>query len=181
MSAESTLTAEVVAEAPAGGLSGLGININIFAAQLVNVLVIFFVLRKWAFKPLVDRLEERRLRVEKSEADAKEADRRLVQSVQEGDRLRVEGERAAQAIREAAIADGERLAHETTDRARAQVEDMVLQGKATLIRDHEQMMREARADMAKLAVAGATAILKEGVDRKMAEKLAAEAIERISV
>lgn len=179
--AESNLTAEVVQEAPAGGLSGLGINLNIFTAQLLNVLVIFLVLRKWAFKPLVEKLEERRVRVEKAEADAKEADRRLAHSVQEGDRLRMEADRAAQAIREAAVTDGDRLARESADRARAQVEEMVRQGKATLARDHEQMMREARADMAKLAVAGATAILKHGVDKKMAEQLATDAVERVSV
>ncbi len=164
----------------AGGLSGLGINAHVFLAQLFNVLIIFLVLRQWAFKPLLKLLEDRRLRVEKAEAYTKEADRRLVESTQEREALLLEAKREAQCVREAVIAEGERLKRETTERARAEGEKMVQQGKAALAREHEQMVRNARGDMATLAVSAAEKILQAEIDHKKADALAAQAIEKLA-
>lgn len=163
-----------------GGLSGLGLNLNVFLAQLFNVLVVFFVLRQWAFKPLVGLLEARRHRVEKAEADAHAIERRMKETAAEREAMLLEANREAQAVREAAVADGERLRREATDRTRAEVEHMVRQGKSSLAREQEQTVRDAHAEMAKLAVSAAEKILHGEVNRAKAEALAKEAIHTIA-
>ena len=50
----------------AGGIAALGIDWKILVAQLVNFLIIYFLLAKFAFKPLTKMLEERRKNVESS-------------------------------------------------------------------------------------------------------------------
>lgn len=165
---------------PTGGLSGLGINLKIFLAQLFNVLVIFLVLRQWAFKPLLKLLDDRRARVAKAEADVKEADRRLAAASAEHDALVLEAKREAQAVREGVVAEGERLRREAAEKARADVEHMVKQGKAALGREQERMVSDARTDMAKLAVAAAEKILHGEIDRKKADALAVEAVGKIA-
>lgn len=50
----------------AGGIAALGIDWKILVAQLVNFLIIYFLLAKFAFKPLIKMLEERRKKVENS-------------------------------------------------------------------------------------------------------------------
>ena len=58
---------QIVAETAraAGGIGVLGINGKIFLAQLVNFGLILLVLWRFAFKPIVARLEARRERIEK--------------------------------------------------------------------------------------------------------------------
>lgn len=53
-------------EQEAGGIAALGIDWKILVAQLVNFLIIYFLLNKFAFKPLSKMLEVRRKRVEES-------------------------------------------------------------------------------------------------------------------
>ncbi len=158
-------------------MSVLGIQWSVFLAQLFNVLVVFFVLRQWAFKPLVGLLEARRKRVEEADARAKEIDRRLQATAAEREAMMQSAAREAQAVREAAASDGERLRREAAERTRAEVEHMVRQGKQTLAREQEQMVRDARDDMAGLAVAAAEKILRAEVHRPKAEALARQAIE----
>lgn len=162
------------------GLATLGINWKIFLAQLFNVLVVFIVLRQWAFKPLVGLLEDRRKRVEKADSDAKEIDRRLAESAVEREATLVQARKDAQLVRETAVADSERLRLASTERTRAEVESMVRQGKQTLVREQEQMVRDARTDVAKLAVSAAEKILRAEVDHKRADALAAEAVASIT-
>ena len=75
---------QVVAEAAqaaesVGGIGVLGINGKIFLAQLVNFGLILLVLWRFAFKPIVARLEARSERIEKGLAEAKKAEDRLKQ------------------------------------------------------------------------------------------------------
>lgn len=163
----------------AGGLAMLGLNLNVFLAQLFNVLVVFFVLRQWAFKPLIGLLEARRARVEQADADAKEAARRVKDSQVEREAILQEARREAQVLREAAVADGDRVRHEATEHARAEAETIVHHGKAQLARDQEQMVREARGDMAKLAVDAAEKVLRGEVNRAKADALAKEVVTQI--
>ena len=54
------------------GIAALGIDLKILIAQLVNFLLLYFLLSKFAFGPLGKILEERRKRIEESEKRAQE-------------------------------------------------------------------------------------------------------------
>ena len=47
------------------GLGALGINASAFVIQLITFILVFLVLRQWAFKPILKILNERRETIEK--------------------------------------------------------------------------------------------------------------------
>lgn len=59
----------------AGGIAALGIDWKILVAQLVNFLIIYFLLSKFAFKPLSKMLEARKKRVDESVATAQKIEK----------------------------------------------------------------------------------------------------------
>ena len=63
-----------------GLIYALGIDGRILLAQLFNFAILVFILWRFAYKPVLNILEERRLKVEKSLDDAEAATKRLKQA-----------------------------------------------------------------------------------------------------
>jgi F0F1-type ATP synthase membrane subunit b/b' len=79
---------------PEGGLAVLGINPVAFMLQLITFLILFFILRKFAFNKIIKLLEERRLTIDKGvdlgremTAQKQQLDERINQALHE-DRVR---------------------------------------------------------------------------------------------
>ena len=66
---------EAATEAKTGVLGTLGINWKPFLAQLVNFGVVLFVLNKYVFTPIGNKLEERRQRIEKALKDSEDIEK----------------------------------------------------------------------------------------------------------
>lgn len=58
-------------------LHNFGINGKLLLAQVVNFGILFYVLRRFAYGPIVSMLEERRRRIKRGLEDSAEAERRL--------------------------------------------------------------------------------------------------------
>lgn len=58
------LTQLTVAADASSGLGALGLNLSAFVIQLLTFLIIFLVLKRWAFEPITKRLDERRKLIE---------------------------------------------------------------------------------------------------------------------
>src|SRR5262245_13672557 len=61
------------AERAGGPLGALGVEWNLFVAQLVNFAIVFFVMWKYVYTPLMKTLDERTARIEKGLKDAEAA------------------------------------------------------------------------------------------------------------
>ena len=48
-------------------LGNLGINGKLFMAQLINFAILFFILRKFAYQPILKVLDERKDKIDKGE------------------------------------------------------------------------------------------------------------------
>ncbi len=59
-------------------LSKLGINGQLLLAQAVNFLILLYLLNRFAYKPLLKAMKDRRTRIEEGLTKAKEADQRLL-------------------------------------------------------------------------------------------------------
>src|SRR5262245_33785531 len=54
----------------AGPLGALGVEWNLFAAQLLNFAIVFYVMHRFVYKPLLKLLDERTAKIEQGLADA---------------------------------------------------------------------------------------------------------------
>ncbi len=113
-------------------LSKIGIDWRLFLAQLLNFLLLFFLLRTFAWKPLLNALQERRNRIKKGLTDAEaaetarrsaDADREklLSETRKEGAELIEEARKAGESVREKKI----QMARKEVDRFVADAEDRI--------------------------------------------------------
>jgi F-type H+-transporting ATPase subunit b len=131
-------------EASASGLGALGINAGAFVIQLISFVFVFLLLKKFAFKPIVAKLVERRqtiddgvrmgLKMEKekeklddavAEAMRKarhEADQIIANAHKEARQVIRDAEKTAQKKTELIIADAEERAAEESAQARRRLE-----------------------------------------------------------
>lgn len=112
-------------------LSDFGIQPILLAAQIVNFLVLLWILKRLLYKPILKILEERKQRIAQSLKNAEEIERRLTEL----------GEREDEAMLKSAR-EGEKLIKQATEASAAIIED----GK----RRYEEILRKAVEDAKEL-------------------------------
>lgn len=140
-------------------LAQLGINGNFLIAQIVNFLVLFFILRAFAYKPLLNMLERRRVRIEEG---MKAADQVRQQAEAERAELmkQMDQERRAAQARVASVAsESEKIRESILASAQAEAEEIKAKSRADATAEREQMMRDMQRQIADLAVLAAERIL----------------------
>lgn len=178
MSQEVQLAAEVVQEAT-GGLGTLGINLKIFIAQLVNFVIVLLVLRKFAYKPIVDLLDKRAKKVEDSIKNAEQIEKRVKQIEKEHHESILKAKSEAAEILETAREDAEKRKEEYLTKTKAEVDQAVQKGKEQIRNEKKQMLIEAKGDIIMLAVEASKKILKEEIDQKKSEKIAEDVVNKM--
>lgn len=163
-----------------GVLGTLGINGQIFFAQLFNFLLVLLVLWRFVYKPLVKALDDRSARIEKSEKQAEEIAQRLAQVEQDQTQLINQARMEANVILEQAREEAEQRKQEILDSAKEEVQVVVAQGKQQLRAEKQQMMREAKEEMIELAIAAAQKILEKQIDEKTSKAMADEVVNRLT-
>jgi F-type H+-transporting ATPase subunit b len=169
---------QIAAEAT-GGIATLGINLRIFIAQLINFSVVLLVLWKWAYKPIVKLLEERQEKIEKGVKAAEDAQSRILDIEKEHDSVIKTARGEAVKVMEEAQAKADERRKVLLEKAKDEVKVVVAQGKTQLVAQKEQMIREVREEIAKIAVDAARKILADAIDEKKAMKLATEVVDEM--
>ena len=163
-----------------GGLSTLGINLKIFLAQLVNFLVVLWVLRKWAYTPIIKILEGRSKKIAKSMKDAEKIEKRLLDL--ENERKTILSQARDQAVKMAEETKNEvdQRREEMIKKAKDDVIAIVNSGKKQLQLEKELMLREAKKEMIEVSILAAKKILEKNIDEKSAKVLADEVIKKMA-
>lgn len=161
---------------PTGGLATFGLDGKIFLAQLVNFLVVLFVLKRFAWGPIVQRLEMRAKKIEEGMKDAEEAAKRLKSADAERAGTVAAAKAEAAKVIEAARSDAEAVRAELVAKAKGDVERVVVSGKAQLKAEQAAMKEELKREVAEFAVEAAKKILAEGVDMAASERLSSEMV-----
>ncbi len=183
---EETVTTTHVEEqrGEESGLAGVagtfGVRGDLFAAQLVNFLIVLLVLWRFAYKPIMKKLEEREQKIEDSVKNAEKISQRLQDADAEHARLLMTARAEAQAIVEKAVADTEVRKEEMIEAAKREVERVIQKGKQQLEEERTAMLVAARRDLADIAVKAAAKILTEGLTEKKSQSMAEEMIRKLT-
>lgn len=135
-------------DAEATGLGALGVNLQAFLTQLVTFLILFFILKRFAFKPIIRLLDQRHQTIdngvrlglklererEKQQAEAAkvmrdaraEADRIIATANKEAREVMRDAEKAAQRKVDAMFNDAEARIHEEMEQARRGLEKEIV-------------------------------------------------------
>jgi F-type H+-transporting ATPase subunit b len=147
------------------------INPGLIIWSGVVFMLLFVVLSKYAWKPLIQALEKREAHVrgsiEQAEQARQDADRLLAENRKELARAEEESRRI--------INDGRALAEqlkaEIVDKANQQSRKMVEQARLEIERDKEAALNQLRGEVANLAILAAGRIIGETLDADKHRKL----------
>lgn len=141
----------------------LGIDWKLLLAQAVNFAILFWVLRRYAYQPMLDFLESRTARIDKGLQDAEAAQGKLVAMEEKEKKVLNEARSEARAIIETAEMnakkrDAERLA-ETEEKTKRFLED----ARVKIQEEKQKILLEARQEIAEVVTLSVEKILKEKV------------------
>ena len=157
----------------------LGIDWKLFIAQLINFLIVLFILWKWVFKPLGKKLEQRTHKIEQSLQQAKEVEQKLkdAEAFRQAEMEKVRAEANA-AIYEAQK-NAEKVREELTNAAQAEAAKLLEDARKEINAEKVKMLQEVREEAAILVVAATEKILKEKIDPKKDEQLIKESLKGV--
>lgn len=160
-------------------MEGLGINWKILIGQIINFVILLFLLKKFAYKPFFNTLQKRREKIEDGMKKAEEAKTSLSKIRALGEEIKSAGEKKAKEIVMAAKETAEKRRQEILSEAEKEKEKIITAAKETAkkeIKDQKQKQREEALDLSFLL---AEKFLKEKFDREKDKKFMEEILSDI--
>ncbi len=160
-------------------LTKLGIDWKLLIAQIINFLLVLFVLAKFLYKPILGMLDRRSKKIAQGLRDAEEGQAKLASAAKETEAQLANARKEAATIVVKAKAQGEAQASQLVEGAKREVETIVSQAHQDIASAKSKMMVEVKAETAALVVAAAKQVLGKTVgaaeDHRISEA-AAEAL-----
>lgn len=129
-----------------------GLEWSLFIAQVISFVIVVVLLQKFAYKPVLTMLEERRKRIAEGLANAEKIKTELART--EAARQEVLNNANAQANKliEEARAAAARVQEQETQRAIAQAADIVTKAKQAAEAEHARMLADLKREVGRLVV-----------------------------
>jgi F-type H+-transporting ATPase subunit b len=131
----------------------LGIEPQLLLAQIVNFLIIFFVLSKLLYKPILLMIEKRKKEIAEGLILTEKMRAAEEKYKEKEEKLLVEARREARNIVEAAESEGEEARRDIIAAAHKEAGGIVAKGKEDVTHIHEKMVGDVRGAAVELAVA----------------------------
>ncbi len=133
-------------------LQSFGVQPVLLLAQIVNFLIILWLLKRYAYTPIFKMLSDRKKTIAEGLKNSEEAKEALEKAVEEEKKILKKAQSEAQAI----LADARKQSDDTIaasrDEAKVQVEHMLADAKDKMAQDSREMEKRLALSAAKLAV-----------------------------
>jgi F-type H+-transporting ATPase subunit b len=121
-------------------------------AQVILFVIVYFVLRKYAFGPVVAMLEERRRRIEEGQLNAERIKKQLAEAQAKYEEILARANAEAQRLIEEVRLSGERLSEQKRQQAMAEAEQIITKARESIEQERERTMIELKRDFGRLVV-----------------------------
>lgn len=157
----------------------LGIDPKIIASQIVGFVLLWMLLKKFLFGPVMGLVQTRanEIKATYDQADAERSAAGQLKVELEARLAGIEAEartRIQAAIKEAQVAKDDMLAE-----AKTRVEGILKRGEEDLAREREKILAEIRGQTVDLSIAAASKIIGESLDEARQRKLVNDFIDQI--
>ena len=148
-------------------------------AQVLNFFILLFILKKFAYKPLLDLMEARRQRVV---SDLENAEKNRVASEElkaEYEKQLAEVKHEAQVIMDKANKLATETREEIIAQARAEQERLIAAARDQIAREQQKAMMELRNEVASLSMLVATQIVGKSMDEQKDKQIIADVLSKL--
>jgi len=158
----------------------LGIDWKLLVANIVTFLIVLWVLRRFAFKPILKVLDDRRALAAKTVDQEKASREALAGAEAQHKEVVAQARREAGDVLVAARADAEALKQRMLDEAKVEANKIAADMRVELKRDRDAMLAGARKDLADLVVAAAGSLVEKKAGSAFDTQAVDEAIKHIT-
>lgn len=152
-------------------LDALGVNAVAVVWHLVNFLILIVVLQRFLYRPVMRMLDERAARIRDSLAQAEAVRAETARLQDEAGKILGEARGEGQRLREEARRSAEQMLAAAQRQAREESQHILERAQADLAREREKAFQELRQEVADLALAAASRVLRRSLDGKAQREL----------
>ena len=157
-----------------------GIQPTLLLAQIVNFLIILFLLKKFFYKPIIKVLEDRKNRIEDSLKNADLISEKLAKT-DEKSRLIIEGaQKNAQDLISDAKSEAGRILNQAQEDARAAGQEAIIQVRAQIENERVKMQKELEDQTLNLVIGVVKKVLSKTLSVKEKQTITKEAITHLA-
>jgi F-type H+-transporting ATPase subunit b len=157
-------------------MGSLGITGANLLVQLVAFAIFIAIFWKVALGPITRMIDQRRDRIQESMEAAERIQRELAATQARNEEVLIEARREAQQVLAAARDNAEQLLARAREQTKAEAEQINAQARAAFEAERQQAWQLLRQDVADLAIAAATKIVRHDLDRAAQTRLIEETL-----
>ncbi len=158
----------------------LDINPGLIVWTIVTFIIVLFVLRATAWKPLLAALAAREEKIRSSLEQAEQARQEAGRLLEENKRQLAQAEEQSQRIVNEGRALGDKLKTEIVEKANASSRRMIEQAKEEILREKDSALIQLRTEVSDLAILAAGKILDANLDTPKQRELVDAVIKDIN-
>ena len=155
------------------------LTLGTILAQMLNFFILVWILARFAYKPLVSMMQERKERIAKDLADAQAARNEAEQFKADYAAQIANARQEAQQIVEKAVQQAEATTREQLAAAREQIECEKERARQDIVNERDRAMNNLRNEVISLSVAMATKVVAKDMDSETNTKLIEDAIAKL--
>lgn len=152
-------------------------------AEVVTHLLAFaifvWILKRFAWKPLLSVLDKRREHIENNINEAEEAKKRALETEEEYKAQLAQADDDVQKRLNEAANEGKELAAKIREDATQRAGDIVKRGRMELEVERNRAQRQLQKEVARLTVASVDQLLRDGLDAQMQRKLIGHMLDQV--
>jgi len=133
-------------------LNTFGLEWPKFLAQLILFIIVYFVLKKFAFGPIIAMLEERRKLIEEGQLNAQKIKQQLAQAEQRHTEILAQANLEAQKLIDKARESAGIVADKKMQEAVASAEQMIAKAREASALEYERSMDQLKRELGHLVV-----------------------------
>lgn len=135
-------------------LTEFGVKPILLAAQIVNFLILLFLLKKFLYRPILKILDERKKKIAESIINAEQIKQELLEIQGEREKKLQQAAKEAKKIIEEAIVSANQIIAEAHQKAQTDIEKMIAKSEAQIASERDKLHQEIKAELADLVVLG---------------------------
>ncbi len=160
-------------------LNKLGIHPTLLLAQIINFLILMFVLYKFVYNPVLNLMEKREKKIKKSLDKAKEIDEKLEKIKIDYDKKMTQAKKEALKILEEAKNQAEKEREASLQKTKKEVAEIIKKAKEQISLEKEKLVEEAKDDLDKIVILAVEKILDQRLDKEINNKTVQEIIKQV--
>jgi len=158
-----------------GGPSLLDVALGLFSWNLIAFIVVFFILKKYAWKPILNSLNERETGIAEAIAAADKAKAEMAQLKSENEAILAQAREERAKIVKEAKEQADKMVAEAKEKARAEYDRIVADAQAAIIQQKNAALTEVKNQLGSLVLEVSEKVLrKELANRKDQEQYISE-------